>query len=58
MSIKENIKVACPDATDEQVEEAAKRANAHDFISKFPDGYDTDVSLVWQGCPSEAQEAL
>ena len=40
-TIKENIKYGNPDATDEQVIEAAKIANAHDFISALPDGYDT-----------------
>ena len=45
MSIKNNIKVARPDATDEEVEEAARIANAHDFIVKFPDGYKTEVSI-------------
>jgi len=42
-TIRENIKIGCPDATDEEVEAAAKKANAHDFICSFPDGYDTDV---------------
>jgi ABC-type multidrug transport system fused ATPase/permease subunit len=43
MSIRDNIKVACPDATQEEVEEAARKANAHDFISAFGKGYDTSV---------------
>jgi ABC-type multidrug transport system fused ATPase/permease subunit len=42
-SITDNIKIGCPDATQEEVEAAARKANAHDFISSFPDGYDTDV---------------
>lgn len=42
-TIRENIKIGCPDATDEEVEAAAKKANAHDFICSFPEGYDTDV---------------
>jgi len=42
-TIRENIKIGCPDATDEEVEAAAKKANAHDFISSFPGGYETDV---------------
>lgn len=42
-SIAENIKYGCPDATQEQVEVAARQANAHDFISSFPFGYDTYV---------------
>ena len=42
-SIKDNIRYACPNATDEQVEWAAKESNAHEFIIKFPDGYETLV---------------
>ena len=42
-SIKENIRFGRPDATDEEVVEAAKAAFAHDFIMALPDGYDTIV---------------
>lgn len=42
-TIMENIRYGKPDATDEEVIEAAKRANAHDFIMSFPDGYHTDI---------------
>jgi ATP-binding cassette subfamily B (MDR/TAP) protein 1 len=42
-TIKENIKTAKPDATDEEIEDAARRANAHDFIVSLQDGYDTQV---------------
>lgn len=42
-TIRENIKYGLPDATQEQIEEAAKKANAHDFIMAFPLGYDTEV---------------
>ncbi|HEY3269419.1 MAG TPA: ABC transporter transmembrane domain-containing protein [Armatimonadota bacterium] len=42
-SIYENIAYAKPTATREEVMRAAKAANAHDFILKFPDGYDTRV---------------
>jgi ATP-binding cassette, subfamily B, bacterial len=38
-----NIAYGCPDATQEQIEAAAKAANAHDFICALPDGYDTVV---------------
>ena len=41
LSIRENIRLGCPGATDEQVEAAAKTAHAHDFIKNLPDGYDT-----------------
>ena len=40
-SIKENISYARPEATDEEIIEAAKAAHAHDFIAEFEDGYDT-----------------
>ncbi|HEY0908529.1 MAG TPA: ABC transporter ATP-binding protein [Candidatus Paceibacterota bacterium] len=42
-SLFDNILYAKPDATKEQVIEASKHAHAHDFIEKFPNGYDTLV---------------
>lgn len=42
-TIRGNIKYGNPDATDEQIQEAARLANAHDFITSFSDGYDTQV---------------
>ena len=42
-SIWENIRYGRPDATDIEVMEAARSANAHEFIANFPDGYDTVV---------------
>jgi len=42
-SIAENIRYGKPNASDEEVVEAAKKANAHDFIVGFPDGYKTLV---------------
>lgn len=42
-TIAENIAYAHPDATMEDIITAANAANAHDFIVKFPDGYDTEV---------------
>lgn len=44
-SILENIRYACPDATKEEVIAAAKTASAHDFIVKYPDGYDTEIGF-------------
>lgn len=40
-TIRHNIRYGRPDADDEQVETAARRARAHEFISRLPDGYDT-----------------
>ena len=41
LSIAENIRYGCPDATDEEVEAAARAARVHDVIMSFPEGYDT-----------------
>ncbi len=40
-TVKENIRYGNLDATDEEIIEAAKKANAHSFISRLPEGYDT-----------------
>ncbi|XP_024972070.1 putative multidrug resistance protein [Cynara cardunculus var. scolymus] len=45
-SIRENILFGKEDATIEEIEEAAKRANAHDFITQLPKGYDTLVGQL------------
>lgn len=42
-SIKENIAYGKPSASDKEIMEAAEKANAHIFISKFPEGYETIV---------------
>ncbi|PWA07819.1 multidrug ABC transporter ATP-binding protein [Pueribacillus theae] len=42
-SVKFNIKMGNPNATDKEVIEAAKAANAHEFIEELPQGYDTPV---------------
>ena len=42
-TIEDNIRYGCIHATSEEVAEAAKHANAHEFISQFPDGYQTHV---------------
>jgi len=42
-SVRDNIAYARHDATDADVEDAARRANAHEFIIKLPDGYDTFI---------------
>ena len=41
LSIRENIRVGKPDATDAEIEDAARKASCHDFILSLPDGYDT-----------------
>jgi ABC-type multidrug transport system fused ATPase/permease subunit len=43
ISLKENIRYGNPSASDEMVIAAAKAANAHDFITSFPEGYETLV---------------
>ena len=42
-TIRENLRWGNPDATDEELVEACKLAQAHEFISQFPDGYDTFI---------------
>lgn len=44
MSIKDNIRYGKLQATDEEIVEAAKKANAHHFIEKLPNGYDTVIT--------------
>jgi ABC-type multidrug transport system fused ATPase/permease subunit len=43
VSLKENIKYGAPNATDEQIVQAAKNADLHDFVLTLPDGYDTRI---------------
>ena len=43
-TVRENIRYGCPDATDEEVEEAARRAFAHHFIETLPGGYDCMIN--------------
>ena len=42
-TVMENLRCSAPDATDEEVIEAAKAAHAHDFIMQLPQGYGTEV---------------
>ena len=42
-TVMENIRYGRPEATDEEIIEAAKKANAHEFILSLPNGYDTDI---------------
>ena len=41
LSIRENIRIGKPEATDAEIEAAAKKASCHDFIAALPEGYDT-----------------
>jgi ATP-binding cassette, subfamily B, multidrug efflux pump len=56
-SIRENIRYGRLDATDEEVEQAAKAANAHSFIARLPDGYDTELNQDDAGI-SQGQKQL
>lgn len=42
-TVRENIAYARPDTDDENIRKAAKEAGAHEFVTRLPDGYDTDV---------------
>jgi ATP-binding cassette subfamily B protein len=42
-SIRENLRFACPDATNREIEEAARAAQIHELIASLPEGYDTQV---------------
>lgn len=42
-SIRENLRIAKPDATDAEIEEACREASVHEFIRTLPQGYDTPV---------------
>jgi ABC-type multidrug transport system fused ATPase/permease subunit len=42
-TVRENIAFGAPDATDEEVEQAARRAQAHEFIAELPQAYDTVI---------------
>lgn len=51
-TVSENISYARPDASEEEVREAAVLANAHDFIMRLPQGYQTQIgerALVLSG---------
>ncbi|HTU94409.1 MAG TPA: ATP-binding cassette domain-containing protein, partial [Solirubrobacteraceae bacterium] len=42
-SVRENLRFARPDATDEEIEDAARTARIHELVASLPDGYDTIV---------------
>ena len=50
-TIMENIRFGKVDASDEEVYAAAREANAHEFITSFPEGYNTIVGECRDGVP-------
>ena len=56
-TIRDNLTLGQPDATDEEIIEASKAAHAHEFISRLPDGYDTVLSAEG-GTLSQGQKQL
>lgn len=56
-TIRENIAMGRPDATDEEIVAAAKAAHAHSFIKRLPDGYDTVITEDGGGL-SQGQKQL
>ena len=56
-TIRDNIAFGKPDATDEEIKEAAKAAHAHSFIRRLPDGYNTVISEDG-GALSQGQKQL
>lgn len=57
-TIHENIAYGCPDASREEVEQAAKEAYAHSFIMRLPHGYDTVISGDGSGLSQGQQQLL
>src|SRR5699024_11622672 len=55
---REKIRNGKLDATDDEVIHAAKRANAHDFIEKLPDGYDTMLDQEGSGLSHGQRQLL
>ncbi len=56
-TIKDNITVGKPDATDDEIKAAAKAAHAHSFIKRLPNGYDTRITEDGAGL-SQGQKQL
>ena len=56
-TIKENIAIGKPDATDEEIIAAARSSHAHGFIKRLPDGYDTYITEDGSGL-SQGQKQL
>lgn len=57
-SVRENIAYGKPDATDEEIINAAKKAEAHEFIAKMSEGYDTNVGQKGRNLSGGQQQRL
>lgn len=57
-TIRENIAYGMPDATDEEIINAARKADAHDFIEKLAEGYDTNVGQKGRNLSGGQQQRL
>lgn len=57
-TVKENIAYGKPDATDEEIVEAAKKADAHEFIEQLADGYNTNVGQKGRNLSGGQQQRL
>ncbi len=57
-SIRENLRYGRLDATDAEIEEAARAANAHEFIMQMPEGYDTQLAYAAPGVSGGQRQRL
>ena len=57
-SIKNNLKIAKLDASDEEIESACKKASIHDFIISLPNGYDTEVGELGDSLSAGEKQRL
>ena len=57
-SIKENVKIANLNASDEEIESACKKASIHDFIMSLPKGYDTPVAELGESLSGGEKQRL
>ena len=55
-TVRDNLRFACPDATDEELEDAARAARIHDMLARLPEGFDTVVGeRGYRFCGGERQ---
>ncbi len=57
-TVRDNIRMGCPDATDEEIIAAARAAHAHSFIKRLPQGYDTVLSGDGEGLSAGQKQLL